>query len=179
MTDWSQVVEQYGPIVWKTVCRLLNHEADAADCFQNAFLSALELSRREEIRNWPALLARLATARALERLRQRCRDSTRLVTLADRPLVDAKAVAPSRAAESRELAEHLRVALAELDARQAQVFCLACLEGLSYGEVAKHLGVTVNHVGVLLNRARSGLRERLQAHSPAPRAECAKREAQP
>ena len=67
--------------------------------------------------------------------------------------------------------EHLREVLADLDARQAQVFCLACLDGLSYQEIAEQLGVTVNHVGVLLNRARATLRERLRAHGPTPTAE--------
>jgi RNA polymerase sigma factor (sigma-70 family) len=56
--------------------------------------------------------------------------------------------------------------LADLDGPQAQVFCLACLEGFSYEQIAEELGVTVNHVGVLLHRARSSLQERLSAHRP-------------
>jgi RNA polymerase sigma-70 factor (ECF subfamily) len=179
MTDWSQIVGQHGPIVWKTVYRLLDHEADAADCFQNAFVSALELSRKEAVRNWPGLLRRLATARALERLRQRYRESGRLSTLADRSTVDTKAVEPGRAAQASELAEDLRAALAELDTRQAEVFCLACLEGLSYRQIAGQLGVTVNHVGVLLSRGRSSLRERLRAHGPPATAERLDQEIQP
>jgi RNA polymerase sigma-70 factor (ECF subfamily) len=170
MTDWSQIVQQHGPIVWRTAHRLLNNDADACDCFQRTFISALELERTEVIRNWPALLKRLATARALERLRQRRRESSRLTALAERSLIDRKRVGPVQAAEASELAEHLREALAELDDRQAQVFCLACLDGLRYQEIADLLGVTVNHVGVLLNRARATLCERLQAHGPMPAA---------
>jgi DNA-directed RNA polymerase specialized sigma24 family protein len=41
------------------------------------------------------------------------------------------------------------------------VFCLVCIEELSYREVAEQLGLTVNHVGVLLNRARAKLSEKL------------------
>ena len=51
MVDWSQIVEQHGPLVWTTVYRLLRHDADAADCFQRTFLSALLLSRTQTIRN--------------------------------------------------------------------------------------------------------------------------------
>ena len=40
MTDWSQIVQEHGPLVWRTAYRLLNHEADAADCFQRTFVSA-------------------------------------------------------------------------------------------------------------------------------------------
>jgi RNA polymerase sigma-70 factor (ECF subfamily) len=170
MTDWSLLVQQHGPMVWTTVARLLHHDADAADCFQRTFLAALELSRRETIRNWPALLRRIGTARALERLRQRRQEAHRLRPLLAEDPVGANTLEPDQAAAARELSDHLQAALAQLarlDLRQAQVFCLACLEGFSYVEIADQLGVTVNHVGVLLNRARAQLRQRLQAHEPA------------
>ena len=88
---------------------------------------------------------------------------------------DHKGIGPLPAAEASELAEQLRLALAGLEDRHAQVFCLACLDGLSYQEIAEQLGVTVNHVGVLLNRAKATLRERLHAFAPAH----SKREVQP
>jgi RNA polymerase sigma-70 factor (ECF subfamily) len=167
MTDWSQIVQQHGPMVWKTIRRLVNGEADGADCFQRTFVSALEVSRREAVRNWPGFLKRLATARALECLRQHYRDAKRLTTLADDAVIDRRTMGPAQAAQSSELADHLREALAELDASQAQVFCLACLDGFNYRDIANELCLTVNHVGVLLNRAKSGLRERLAAYGPA------------
>ena len=176
MTDWPQIVQQYGAIVWKTAHRLLSNEADAEDCFQNAFVSALELSSTKTVRNWPGLLKRLATARALERLRQRYRQSSRQAKLSESLVIDEKATGPDRAAESKELAEHLRRALSGLDPRQAQVFCLACLEELSYREIAEQLNVTVNHVGVLLSRARSSLQKRLRFHAPTADAERFERE---
>ena len=83
MTDWSQVVKQHGPAVWKTAWRLPGNEADAADCFQNAFMAAVELSRAETARNVGALLRRLATVKALDRLRQRYRRRERNVMLDD------------------------------------------------------------------------------------------------
>jgi RNA polymerase sigma-70 factor (ECF subfamily) len=165
VVDWSQIVEQHGRLVWTTVYRLLRHDADAADCFQRTFLSALVLSRTQTIRSWPGLLQRLGTARALESLRQRLRQARRV-----RPLLADVAVGtpePDQAAAIRELSDHLREALAQLDARQAQVFCLICLEGLSYAETADQLGLSVSHVGVLLNRARIALRKRLRSHEPA------------
>ena len=167
MVDWSQVVQQHGPLVWTTVYRLLHHDADAADCFQRTFLSALVLSRTQTIRNWPGLLRRLGTARALETLRLRLRQARRLRPLLAEVAVSSSTPEPDQAAAVSELSDHLRQALAQLDARQAQVFCLACLEGLSYADIADQLGLTVSHVGVLLNRARADLRERLRGHEPA------------
>lgn len=154
-------------MVWKTALRLVDNEADGADCFQRTFVSALELSRTQEIRNWPGLLKRLATTRALECLRQRRRASSRLAMASIDTAIDRKEVGPVRAAEASELAEQLRIALTDLDHRQAQVFCLACLDGIAYQEIAEQLGITVNHVGVLLTRAKAGLRERLHAFRPA------------
>jgi RNA polymerase sigma-70 factor (ECF subfamily) len=166
MTDWSQVVKQNEAIVWKTVYRLLDNEMDATDCFQDTFLSAIKLAGAQAVRNWPGLLKRLATARALERLRQRYRDASRRIGLPEGFDPSGVADEPSRIAETAELTEHLRVALADLDARQAEVFCLACLEGCDYRLIAVQLGVTVNHVGVLLNRAKASLRKSLRAHAP-------------
>ena len=167
MTDWSQIVQDHGPMVWRIVRRLVNNETDAADCFQRTFMSALELARVEAIRNWPGLLKRLATARALDCLRQRQREWNRWTALRDRLPIDRKTMEPVLAAETSELADHLRQALSELDDRQAQVFCLACLEGWSYEEIAGQLELNVNHVGVLLNRARTILQEKLRAFAPA------------
>src|SRR5690349_8524195 len=131
VADWSQIVQQHGPLVWTTVYRLLRHDADAADCFQRTFLSALMLSRTQTIRNWPGLLQRLGTARALEALRQRLRQARRLRPLLAEVAVSSSTPEPEQAAAVSELSDHLRQALAQLDARHAQVFCLACLDGLS------------------------------------------------
>jgi RNA polymerase sigma-70 factor, ECF subfamily len=164
MTDWPTILRDHGPLVWRTVFRLLNHHADAADCFQRTFLAAVELAGRETVRSWPAVLKRLATARALEALRARYRKRvTELPELADHRSGD-----PRDAAAHGELADHLRAALAELDPVLANVFCLICLEGLSNTEAAAQLGVTANHAGVLLHRARAALRVKLKAFDPGP-----------
>lgn len=167
MYDWSKLVELHGAMVWQTAWRLLSNESDASDCFQRAFLSALELSRREPIANWRPLLKRLATARALDLLRERCRRrSSRLEALSELAASDRRAVDPLSSAQEGELLEHLREALSDLDPRQGQAFCLSCLENLTYDEIAHELGITANYVGVLLNRAKAELREKLRAHQP-------------
>jgi RNA polymerase sigma-70 factor, ECF subfamily len=170
MTDWSQIVHEHGPMVWRTIDRLLAHEADTADCFQRTFIAALELSQREPIRHWPAVLKRVATHRALEQLRKRIRENDRYVAASESGVIeehiDRKYVEPDRAAQANELAAQLRTALAQIDGQQAQVFCLACLEEFSYQEIAEQLEVKANHVGVILNRAKASLRQRLKQHDP-------------
>lgn len=176
MTDWSEIVRQHGPLVWRTACRLLKNEADAADCFQRAFLSALEVERKQAIDNWPGLLKWLTTARALECLRQRRRQSNRSEPVTEGLLIDRKGIGPLQAAQGSELADRLADALADLEPQQAEVFCLACLEGFSYQETAQKLGIVPNHVGVLLHRARSRLQQALEAYGPPPVAQRLSRE---
>ena len=162
--EW--VVREYGPVVWRTAYRLLTREADAADCFQRTFLAAVEFDADEPVRNWPAMLKRIATARALEQLRCRYRESHRVTDFPDEPLADPTSLDPAELACGGELAAALREALSAIDPVQAEVFCLVCLEGFSSADAAGALGVTANHAGVLLHRARAALRERLRAFDP-------------
>ncbi len=69
MTDWEVIVGQHVEIVRRTVYRLVGNHADAWDCVQETFLEAVRIDRREPVRDWPALLRHLATARALDLLR--------------------------------------------------------------------------------------------------------------
>src|SRR5215831_14789241 len=102
MTDWDAVVREFGPVVWRTACRLLTHEADAADCFQRTFLAAVEQAAAEPVRHWPGFLKRLATARALEQLRSRYREAHRSASLPDEPAADPSAPDPAEIVASGE-----------------------------------------------------------------------------
>jgi len=169
MVDWQGIVRRDGPVVWRTVYRLLGNRADAEDCYQETFLSALEIWRRHSVRNSRAMLQRLATARAMDRLRSRYRNAARPIVAGVSVECDQTASAapgPPEAVESAELSARLREALATLPARQADVFCLFCLDGWSYQEIADHLHVTLDSVGVLLHRARGKLRLKLAALAP-------------
>ena len=77
MPNWQEIVKREGPAVWRTVYRIVGNRADTEECFQEAFLAAWEVSRREQVQNWRALLLRLAAARAVDRLRQRHRRTVR------------------------------------------------------------------------------------------------------
>lgn len=159
--DWQAISRQYGPLVWRTGYRLLGSDADAADCFQETFVSALDVSRKQEVRNWPGLLQRLATARALDLLRRRKRERKSHGEPVEWDGVASGELGPERRAEDAELMENLRAAVTHLPPQQGEVFCLRHLNGLSYEEIAEELGMSVDHVGVSLHRAKSRLRELL------------------
>lgn len=159
--EWPVIVRQYGPIVWKTAYRLLGQDADAADCFQETFMSAMEYAGRHDVENWPGLLQRLATARALDQLRRRIRAGRRHTPGVSFEQVAASGRGPDQAAADAELGDRLRAALCELTPQQSAVFCLRCMSELSYEEIASELGLSIDAVGVTLHRARAGLQELL------------------
>ena len=161
MTDWKIIVEQHGGLVWATAYRLVGNCEDAADCFQETFLEAVKTSRKEPVRDWSALLRHLATVRAIDLLRVRCRHRNRTDATTSSDAVVSREANPVQEAEASELAERLRAALPKLSQDQASVFCLSCLENLSYREIGERLGVTANAVGVLLHRARQRLKQLL------------------
>jgi len=164
MTDWPAIVREHGALVWRTAYRLLNQEADAADCFQETFVSAMDVARRQAVANWPGLLSRLATARALDQLRRRIRERDRFGK-DDCEALPSSAAGPAEHAQAGELSDRLRLALSELPARHSEVFCLRHINGLSYEQIASQLQMTVDAVGVLLHRARNRLREILMGSS--------------
>src|SRR5512143_4335566 len=76
-------MRDHGPAVWRTAYRLLANHSDAADCFQETFLAAFEIACREPVRNVPGLLVRLATTRAIDKLRQKSRQEQHRMQPAD------------------------------------------------------------------------------------------------
>jgi RNA polymerase sigma-70 factor (ECF subfamily) len=160
--NWQMIVEEHGSAVWQTAYRLLGNHADAADCFQETFVCALELSRRQRIRNFRPLLARLATTRAIDQLRRRMRHSEPngdQVRLAD---VQAGCPGPVQCAQDNELAGQLRESILKLPPTEAQAFCLRFLNDMSYKDIARELGIKAGAAGILLHRARAKLKDALE-----------------
>src|SRR5260370_36512741 len=96
-------------MVFGTAWRILGHAGDAEDVVQDVFLEVHRLWSQRPVRYWPALLRRLASCRALDRLRQRKVDIA-LDGLS--PL--SPCGGPAAEAMGRELAGRLRAAVAAL-----------------------------------------------------------------
>ncbi len=157
--DWQIIIEKHGPAVWQTVYRLLGNNDDAADCFQDTFVCALEISQHQRVRNFSGLLTRLATTRAIDQLRRRFRQSHCNAVSADWDAVPSTSPGPAQMAQQQELAVRLRESLTQLPPQEAQAFCMRYLNDMSYRQIAKALGIKINAAGVLLHRARAKLRQ--------------------
>jgi RNA polymerase sigma-70 factor (ECF subfamily) len=161
MIDWDDLMRREGSAVWRTAYRIVRNRADADECFQEAFLAAFELARRQPVRNWTALLQRLATHRAIDRVRRRLRRRRR-EEIADLAQAEGAPADPAQHAEAEELASDLRRALARLPARQAEAFCLHELADWSCQQIADEYGMSAGAVGVMLHRTRQKLQELLK-----------------
>ena len=170
-TDWGAIVHEHGDAVWRLACRLLDDEADAADCFQETFVAALGASRSTAVTNWPGLLRKICAARAIDLIRRRIRDRRRSAPLDAAATLATPTPSPADRVASSELADRLRLALAALPGRQAEVFTLAVIEAMPHAEVATLCRITTGHVGVLVHRARGRLRSLLEdrAQTPVPK----------
>jgi RNA polymerase sigma factor (sigma-70 family) len=162
--DWRQAITDHGPRVWATVYRVLGNEADAEDCFQEAFLAAFKVGQRQQVRDLEALLVRAATARAIDRLRQKLRHPTAVLDCNGAEPVAPAALDPAEWMERREQADVLRSALVRVPPQQAEAFCLKYLSDMTQKEIGREMGVSESAAGVLVHRAKVRLRELLDRH---------------
>ena len=162
MSDWPTIVKDNTPLVWQIAWRMLGNRADAADCFQEAFLSALKAARNGSVKSWPALLRHLATTRALDRLRQRYRNRVHAAAIEEWSIADPGPTDPAQRYEQQELSHQLRQAIAQLPAEQGEAFCLRFLDQLSNRQIARLMNTTPNNIAVLIHRARQQLQQILE-----------------
>jgi RNA polymerase sigma factor (sigma-70 family) len=169
MSDLNAIVAAHADAVWRTAYRLLNNHEDALDCYQETFLAALRLSRGGEVRHWRTMLVRIATRRAIDRLRDRYRGQKASAGPERLSLGRSAVEAPDARVQAVELHEQVRRALATLPPQQAEAFWLRHLEQLSPDDVAQTMGIEPGHVRVLVHRAAVCLRTILgPSFGPAP-----------
>jgi RNA polymerase sigma-70 factor (ECF subfamily) len=160
----EDIVRRHGSMVWATVFRVVGREADAADCFQQTFVAALEMGRREKIRTWEGMLKRVATTKGLDALRRRIRERQRHCDDKAWDDLPARGGDAHEVAERHELGEQMRRALAALPPPQGEAFCMRHLSEMSYEEIGAELGMKANAVGVMLLRTKTRLAVLLGEH---------------
>ncbi len=162
------VLRDQGNLVWGLIVRILGDDGDdAADCYQQSFFElASRQARVNDIRRAESFWKRIAAARAIDTIRRRITDRERARLTGDVQVVTDPESGPSAQAQECELLDDFRAALATLPEIQASAFLLTQIDNSSNQDAAQVLGVSVNHLGVLLHRARVTLRERLESHNP-------------
>jgi RNA polymerase sigma-70 factor (ECF subfamily) len=139
--------------------------SDALDVVQDAFHTLLGRSDITALQARPGDAARLLAAivrNAARNLRRRHHRARPHVELDAEPLPAAEP-RPDDALEHAATAVQLVGCLSQLGEVHRQIVTLRVLEELSSEEAARALGLTPNHVAVLLHRARKQLERCMQA----------------
>ena len=154
------LVERQSQYLYGVAHALTSNEADAEDLVQETFLGAVKGTFRGEssVRTW---LVRILVNRAAMLRRMRKRKPTSQFDEAKPPSSGG-----GSGAEAVEAKIDLTAMLSQLSDEHRQVIVLRELEGLSYEEMAKTIGVPRGTVESRLHRAREELRKRFAGYKP-------------
>jgi RNA polymerase sigma-70 factor, ECF subfamily len=166
-TDFGVAYDQYAPVLYGLLLRVLRDPGDAQEILQETFLTAWKDARKFDPQRGSELawLIAMARSRGIDRLRSRQRrgqreeEAGRQISIV-RSNVDAMGNDP---AAFREIRMAVRSALQELPDAQRTALELAYFEGLSQSEIATRLGEPLGTVKTRTNLAMKKLRERLGA----------------
>jgi RNA polymerase sigma-70 factor (ECF subfamily) len=149
--QFGELYQRYADVVYRAALRVTGTPADAEDVLQTVFLRLLNREDLAETARAPeAYFRRAATNAAIDVIRRR-------TTRAERA-VEEQMKAP---ATSPILKERLRRAIAQLPTRDAELFSLRYIEGISNSELADLFGMDRITVGTRLHRIRQTLQESL------------------
>ena len=147
---FEELVNAHGRDVLNVALRVLGDPETAKDVYQEVFLA---IWRRWHTYNgtvnWGPYLYRVTVRKALELARARG-------PVAEAPEgcePGSPGPDPDTSLRLKDLQKKLTQSLARLPKRQADVFVLSKVEGLSHAAVAETLGCSQNSVRVLLHRA--------------------------
>jgi len=159
--DLAALVERYSLLLFRVAHSILRTRAEAEDVVQDVFVRVIERRRSlQAIRDMRVWLIRIAWNLALDR-RRRIRPEQM-----DENFAETLAASAVSAGERLEQAQRMSAVLREMERlpkTERQVLLLSAIEELGTAEMAQVLGRSESAVRALLFRARTRLRERLEA----------------
>ena len=159
-TALERLFHEHHGVVFRAAYRVTGNASDSEDALQTVFVRLAARPNLPAIT--PAYLARAGVNAGLDLMRSRSvRGDAGPPEDLDRLLAGPDAHPESRR-ETREVRGRLRLALAGLSPKLAEIFCLRHLEGLPNREIAIVVGMSAASVAVQLFRARARLRAALR-----------------
>jgi RNA polymerase sigma-70 factor (ECF subfamily) len=171
---FEEMVEAFQHRLVAVMHHLVGSADEAEDLAQEAFLRVYRARKKYRPRSkFSTWLFTIANNLALNALRSRSRkpavpldvrDSGPLGPRPAEQLVKDKATAPSGQLRRKELVDVINRALENLNERQRMAVVLNKFEDMNYADIAEVMGLTTQAVKSLLSRARTNLRQELQAY---------------
>ena len=162
--SWNQIVVDHGEMVFRSAYRVLRDDGDAEDITQEVLLEAYRKHQTQGTVPEPGLLRRMATVRAIDRLRRR-----KPVQSLDDVIAHDERESLLMLSEQQEQMSRLKQALATLPRREAECFLLRYVEGASNRDIAKMLNTTETAISTALHKARTKLRQAMELHTDCRR----------
>ena len=160
--ELEEVFRAHHSRVLKAAYRVTGSLADAEDVAQSVIL---RLARggidRGRISHLESYLHRSAVNAALDLIRSKGHREIVPVETADE-LQSNTSLSPERAHSSMEIRKWLRLELAKLNPRAAEMFALRYLEELDNPEIARMMNTSQAVVAVVLHRTRARLKKKLR-----------------
>lgn len=172
----ERLILRYQGRIYNVILKICANRDDAAELTQDTFVKAIEnISRFERRSSFYTWIFRIAVNVSLNYCQRRAkvgfspldgtddeRTSGARQSLAG-VLQDDRAPEPSRIAENHELCELVIKGIMKLDENQRAAMVLRDIEGMNYAEISRVLEVELGTVKSRIARARSNLRDILEA----------------
>jgi RNA polymerase sigma-70 factor (ECF subfamily) len=156
--DAQEVVTRFAPALARVVATYERDRALRDELLQEVLMAiVLALPRLTQPDKLKPFVFRIAHNRSLSHITRRKRERAHEETGTD---ADLPTPSHEQALIQAERGERLLEAIRDLALPYRQVMTLI-LEDMSYEEIAETLGITVDNVGVRVNRAKKQLKERL------------------
>ena len=172
----ERLIIKYQNRIYNVILKICANPDDAAELTQETFVKVIEnINRFQGRSSFYTWAFRIAVNLTLNR----CRRNVRLpVTSLEAPagqgqddkkqllkdfLSDDSSPDPAAVAQNKELCEMALKALMELDDAQRTVVVLRDIEGMNYAQIARVLDIELGTVRSRLSRARSNLRDIMEA----------------
>jgi RNA polymerase sigma-70 factor, ECF subfamily len=152
----AQIFLDHKDHIFRSAYRVTGNAGDAEDVLQTVFLRLARQERFPEIANLPAYLHRSAVNASLDLLRRR--KDARMISLDDEES-KVEPVSANTAQPSTEIRQWLRLALARINPRWAEMFVLRFIEDYSNREIAGMMKTSPAVVAVVLHRTRALLKK--------------------
>ncbi len=176
ITAMERLIIKYQNRIFNVVLKMCGNSDDAAELTQETFVKVIEsigkFKGRSSFYTW---LFRIAVNLTLNYCQRHARTATRSLDAdnmePDGPadpllrdfLSDDRVADPAMVAQSRELCDLAMDALLKLEEPQRAIIVLRDIESMNYTEIADVLNIELGTVRSRLSRARSNLREILEA----------------
>ena len=158
--SFKELVEQYSTPVLKSAFRIVGDQQYAQDIHQEVFLAILRRwDRFNGQTNWGAYLYRVTVRKAMGFVKRSRLPEKRFGSLDDWAVMKED---PAGLLRSKELQHELLRRLSKLPRRQADVFVLSRIEGISDRQIAEIMNLAPQTVRVHLCRALERLRSELK-----------------